>query len=120
MVNAIQEALRGLCEHADVRGAAVVTPDGLVAASEMVEELAADVVAGLASYLMITADRSLGEGCYGPCERLTIDAEHGKVVLVALEDSYLVVLLDAFSPGHGAGGAVDAVATRLRGAARLS
>lgn len=120
MVNTIQEALRGLCDHADVRGAAVVTLDGLVAASEMVEELAADVVAGLASYLMVTADRSLGEGCYGPCERLTVDAEHGKVVLVALEDSYLVVLLDASSSGHSCDGAIEAVATRLRGAARLS
>ena len=110
-MNTIQAALRGLCEHSEVGGAAVVTPDGLVAASELVEGLAADVVAGLASYLMVSADRSLGEGRYGACERLTIEAERGKVVLVALADSYLVVLLNALTSGQGPNAAIDAVAS---------
>lgn len=120
MVNRIQEVLRELCGRADVRGAAVVTLDGLVAASELVEGMAADVVAGLASYLATTADRSLQEGGFGPCRRMSVDAEHGVVVLVALEDSYLVVLIDASATDRVPDDAIDAVAARLRDAAHLS
>ena len=65
-----------------MRGAAVVTADGLVAASSVATGLDPEVISGLASYLMMTTNRSLGEGGYGACTRLMLNATHGKAVLV--------------------------------------
>ncbi len=115
----IQEVISELKCAPGVRGAAVVTSDGLVAASALATGLDADVIAGLASYMMMATARSLREGGYGPCTRLMLNATHGKAVLVELEDSYLVVLFDQFAEVEQADVEVDDAVERIQQATRL-
>ena len=93
-MNQLQEALTGVLVTPDVRGAAVVTADGLVAASALGPELDPDALAGVASFLVVTTDRSLVEGGYGSSDRLTVRAAAGQAVLSKIGDSYLVVIYD--------------------------
>ena len=93
-MNRLQEALTGVLVTSDVRGAAVVTADGLVAASALAADVEPDALAGVASFLMATTDRSLIEGGYGPVDRLAVRAAAGQAVLSRLDDCYLVVLYD--------------------------
>lgn len=115
----IQDILEALRRAPGARGAAVVTSDGLVAAAALPAGVEADVVGGLASYLMLTTGRSLQEGGYGPCGRLVLNATHGKAVVVRLEDSYLVALFDQFADVAAAGQRAEQAAAQVREAARL-
>ena len=116
----IQDAIAELRHAPGVRGAAVVTADGLVAASSLATGLDPDVIAGLSSYLMMTTNRSLDEGGYGVCTKLLLNATHGKAVLVQLDDSYLVVLFDQFAEIDQADREVDEAVNRIRRASRLA
>lgn len=116
----IQDAITELRHAPGVRGAAVVTSDGLVAASSLATGLDSDALAGLASYLMMTTNRSLSEGSYGACEKLLLNATHGKAVFVALDDSYLIVLFDQFAEVAQADREVDETVARIRRASRLA
>jgi predicted regulator of Ras-like GTPase activity (Roadblock/LC7/MglB family) len=115
----IHEAVGDLRRVSGVKGAAVVTTDGLIAASALEAGLGTDVVAGLASYLMMTTNKSLGEGSLGGCARLSLHATHGKAILVDLTDSYLVVLFDQFADPSSARKEIDEAAVRIRLASRL-
>lgn len=118
-MNKIQEILEELQRGPGVRGAAVVTHDGLIAAAALADGVEPDVVGGLASYLMMTTGRSLREGGYGACRRLVLNATHGKAVLTQLDDSYLVVLMDQFVELAAVERALEGATARLRDAARL-
>jgi len=116
----IQDAVAELRHAPGVKGAAVVTDDGLVAASSVATGLDPDVISGLSSYLMMTTNRSLTEGNYGGCSKLLLNATHGKAVFVQLEDSYLVVLFDQFAEIDQADREVDDAVARIRRASRLA
>ncbi|HEB53361.1 MAG TPA: hypothetical protein ENI87_08925 [bacterium] len=116
----INDAIAELRHAPGVKGAAVVTADGLVAASSLATGLDAEVISGLASYLMMTTNRSLDEGGYGLCSKLLLNATHGKAVLVQLDDSYLVVLFDQFAEIAQADREVDGAVARIRRASRLA
>lgn len=116
----IQDAVAELRHAPGVKGAAVVTDDGLVAASSVASGLDPDVISGLSSYLMMTTNRSLSEGSYGGCSKLLLNATHGKAVFVQLEDSYLVVLFDQFAEIDQADREVDDAVARIRRASRLA
>ena len=116
----IQDAIAELRHAAGVRGAAVVTSDGLVAASSLATGLDSDVISGLSSYLMMMTNRSLDEGGYGACTKLLLNATHGKAVFVQLDDSYLVVVFDQFAEIEQADREVDEAAERIRRASRLT
>ena len=103
-----------------VKGAAVVTGDGLVASASLATGLDAEVVAGLASYLMMATNRSLAEGGLPAAKKLVLNATHGKAAFVRLDDSYLVVLFDQFAEVSQADREVDHAATRIRRASRLA
>lgn len=116
----IHDAISELRHAPGVRGAAFVTEDGLVATASLATGLDEDVVAGLTSYLMMTANRSLEEGGYAACEKLLLNATHGKAVFVRLDDSYLVVLFDQFAEIVQADREVDEAVSRIRRASRLA
>lgn len=116
----IQDAVAELRHAPGVKGAAVVTDDGLVAASSLATGLDPEVISGLSSYLMMTTNRSLVEGSYGKCSKLLLNATHGKAVLVQLDDSYLVVLFDQFAEIEQADREVDDAVARIRRASRLA
>ena len=116
----IQDAVVELRHAPGVRGAAVVTNDGLVAASSQASGLDPEVISGLSSYLMMTTNRSLTEGNYGGCSKLLLNATHGKAVFVQLEDSYLVGLFDQFAEISQADREVEDAVARIRRASRLT
>ena len=116
----IHEAVAELRTAKGVKGAAVLTMDGLVAAASLEASLIADVLAGLSSYLLMTTNKSLKEGGMGGCARLTLHATNGKAVFVDLTDAYLVVMFDQFADIAAATKQINEVAVRIRRASRLS
>jgi predicted regulator of Ras-like GTPase activity (Roadblock/LC7/MglB family) len=118
-MNKMQELLVGLRRAPGVKGAAVLTTDGLVAASSLDAACNADALAGLASYLLVTTDRALREGAMGACARVTVHASNGKALFVDLDGTSLVVLFDQFAEPAAARREVDDAAARLRRLQRL-
>ena len=116
----IQEAVDELRRAPGVKGVAVVTSDGLVAAQSLASGLDGDVVSGLSSYLMMTANRSLEEGGYGPCGKLLLNATHGKAVFLRIDGNHLVVVFDQFAEIVQADREVEQAAERIRTAAQIS
>jgi len=116
----INDAIAELRHAPGVKGAAVITNDGLVAAASLATGLDGDVISGLSSYLMLTTNRSLSEGGYGACTKLLLNSTHGKAVFVQLDESYLVVLFDQFAEISQADREVDEAVTRIRRASRLA
>lgn len=116
----IHEMLTELRRTPGIKGAAVLTADGLVAAESLDERYRSEVVAGLTSYLLMTTNRSLREGGLGDCSQFVLHATHGKAVFVALEQAYLVVMFDQFADLQGARQEVVDVAQRIRRSARMA
>ena len=110
----IKEALVALRGTPGVKGAALLTADGLVAASSLDEACNTDALAGLASYLMTSTNRALQEGAMGACARVTIQASNGKALIVDIADSTLVVVFDQFADVGAARGPVDDAVARIR------
>lgn len=116
----IHDAVVELRRTPGVKGAAVLTLDGLVAAASLDSTLGADALAGLASYMLMSANKCLAEGGLGAAARLTLHATHGKAVFVDLTDSYLVVMFDQFTDVTQARKEIDDAAIRIRRASRMS
>ncbi len=115
----IQEMLVELRRTPGIKGAAVLTFDGLVAAESLDERYRSEVVAGLTSYLLMTTNRSLREGGLGDCAQFVLHATHGKAVFVALEQAYLVVMFDQFADLGAARKEVQDAAHRIRRSTRM-
>lgn len=115
----IQEALAGLRSTPGVKGVALLTADGLVAAAALDAACDAEALAGLASYLMTSTNRALQEGAMGPCARVTIQASNGKAQIVEMPESSLVVLFDQFADVAAARRPVDETVARIRRLATL-
>ncbi len=116
----IHDAVAEVRRAPGVKGAAVLTLDGLVAAASLDETLNGDALAGLASYLLMSTNKCLTEGAMGGCARLTLHATHGKAIFVDLGDSTLVVVFDQFSDVERARKDIDDAAMRIRRASRLA
>ena len=120
MSGRIQEAVAELHRLPGVKGAAVITMDGLIAASSLDEVFAGDVLAGLASYLQMTTNRCLEAAGMGPSAYLVLHATHGKATLTRLEESCLVVLFDQFADPSQTRREVQEAAGRIRRASRIA
>jgi predicted regulator of Ras-like GTPase activity (Roadblock/LC7/MglB family) len=116
----IHDAVKDLRRAPGVKGAALLTTDGLVAAASLEEGMASEALAGLASYLLMSTNKTLAEGGMGACSRMTLHATHGKAVFVDLTDSYLVVMFDQFTDVARARKEIDEAALRIRRASRLA
>lgn len=103
-----------------VKGAALITNDGLVVASSLDESFQDDVIAGLTSYLLMTTRRCLAEGGLGKASHYVLTATHGKTILVAVEDSTLVVVLDQFADVQQTRREAQEAAQRIRRASRIA
>jgi predicted regulator of Ras-like GTPase activity (Roadblock/LC7/MglB family) len=115
----IHEIVTDLQACPGVKGALVLTQDGLVAASALREEAAGETLAGMASWLAMTAGKVLREGGMGGMSRLWVHATHGKAVLVDLGKSCLVVMLDQFADPERTTPEIDDAVLRIRRASRL-
>jgi predicted regulator of Ras-like GTPase activity (Roadblock/LC7/MglB family) len=116
----IHDAVAELRRAPGVKGAAVLTLDGLVAAASLDDAVGSEALAGLSSYLLMSTNKCLTEGGMGACGRLTLTATHGKAVFVDMTDSYLVVMFDQFTDVAMARKEIDDAAVRIRRASRLS
>jgi predicted regulator of Ras-like GTPase activity (Roadblock/LC7/MglB family) len=93
----IQELLEDLNLREGVFGSAVATADGILVASALRDRFHDDVVTGLASFLVWTTRRALGQDDVR-IERFVMHATHGKLVIVDIGDAFLVVISDQFAP----------------------
>ena len=118
-MNSIQESLTELRRAPGVKGCVFVTADGLVVAEALGNKYREDVIAGLASYLMMTTSKVLSEGGIERFDQFTVHSAHGKVIFVDLDGSVLVVLLDQFADLQASRGEVRGAAQRLRRSARM-
>ncbi len=103
-----------------VKGAALITNDGLVVACSLAESLQSDVISGLTSYLLMTIQRCLEEGGLGKASQYVLTATHGKAVVVGIDDSSLVLMLDQFADLAVARREAAEAAQRIRRASRLA
>lgn len=118
-MSSIQGIVNSLKEAPGVKGAALVTGDGIVIASALGCELNSEVVAGLASFLITTTRRSLTEGRFGTFKRLMIQATNGKLLLLDLGESFLIVQTDQFARLTDSRAEVDAAAEALQSLSRI-
>ena len=96
-MNEIQSILGEIQRIRGVKGAGLLTADGMMVASTLGEDFLDDVVAGLSSFLISTTRRSLREGKLGDqFERFVLNSTHGKVVLMDLGEAFLVVITNQF------------------------
>jgi hypothetical protein len=116
----IQDILDSLREVPGIKGAALVTPDGIVIASSLASSLNAEVVAGLASFLITTTRRSLTEGGLGEFRRFVLQATNGKILLMDLGESFLVVHTDQFARLESSRMEVEEAAREIQRASRVS
>jgi predicted regulator of Ras-like GTPase activity (Roadblock/LC7/MglB family) len=115
----IHDALTDLRGVPGVKGAAVLTQDGLVAAASLENAASAETLAGIASWLLMTTVKILRDGGMGGMHRLVVQATHGKAVLIDLQESCLVVMLDQFTDADQAAAEIDEAALRIRRASRV-
>lgn len=119
-MNAIRDTLEELHQTPGIKGASVVSLDGLVVSEFHRGHFDSEAVAGLASFLLMTTNRSLREGGLGECSQFTLHATHGKVILTALEEAYLVVMFDQFADLKVVKQRAGEAAQRIRRSSRMS
>ena len=119
-MSSIQETLTELRQAAGIHGCVMLTNDGLVVAEALDARFRDDVVAGLASYLIMSTDRVLKEAGMSGFDQMTIHTAHGKAVFADLDGSFLVVLLDQFADLDSCRGEIQGSVQRLRRLARVS
>ncbi len=85
--------LNKLNRDADLLGSMVITPDGIMVASELGGDLEEESVAAFASSLLVTLKRGLGElqvtSGFTYC---TLNASKGKLVFFDMQKAFLVVV----------------------------
>ncbi|MBI3271040.1 MAG: roadblock/LC7 domain-containing protein [Planctomycetes bacterium] len=88
----MKKILGELNQEVGVRGSLVLTPDGMVVASNLAVDLQEDLVAAIASSALQTIRRALGQLGESGFSRLVLNATYGKMVFVDLRIAYLVVV----------------------------
>ena len=116
----IQDILLDLKETACIKSCAVITADGIMVASTVGDPERDDLIAGLTSFLTSTMRRVLQEGGLAGCSRFTMNSTHGKVVLIELGESFLVVLTDQFGKIEARMPDIQEAAHQLRRLSRIS
>lgn len=88
----MDEILERLNQAVGVKGSVVVHRDGVVVKSRLGEDLDTEEVAALASAIIRSTEKALEK--IGPEEfsRLVLTATHGKMILVNIDPTYLVVV----------------------------
>jgi predicted regulator of Ras-like GTPase activity (Roadblock/LC7/MglB family) len=119
-VSTFHETLVELRQAPGIKGAAVVTPDGLIVAHSLEARFRDDVVAGLTSFLVMTTDRCLREGQMEGMTQITLQATNGKVVFTNLDTAWMVVLLDQFADLENCRSEINQATLTLRRHSRLA
>lgn len=90
----MKRILEELNEHGGVRGSMVITQDGIMVCDALGPDLEEDVVAALASSMIMSMRRGLKAMGYDDnlCEYV-LDASDGKMVFLDMGNAFLVVVL---------------------------
>ena len=120
MSNEIHDILAKLDRVRGVKGTGLLTDDGIMVASTLGEDFLEDVVAGLSSFLISTTRRSLREAELGGMfTRFVLNSTHGKVVMLDVGESFLVVITNQFADLGACLVEIQQAGTALRRAARI-
>jgi len=92
----MDEILAELNSEVGVKGSAVMTQDGMLVKGALAPTVREEVLSALSSFLISTTRRALQECGIETFERFIITSTHGKLVLVDLGESFLVVMADQF------------------------
>lgn len=90
----MREVIQQLKSRVGVRGALVLTRDGVVVAADLCDGLQPDSVAALVSASVRQTDLAAGELGLGRAERITLTASFGRLVFVPLDELVLVVVTE--------------------------
>lgn len=116
----MRDVLKNLNTAAGVKGSLVVTPDGIVVASELSTELDEDTTAALAGNVVTQTVRLLETGQYDEMDRMILTATRGKIVIEHLGNCHLVVVTNQFINLDVTLLEISSCAQRIRGLGTLS
>ncbi len=90
----MKDVLHELNGHVGVKGGLVVTPDGMVVASEFSPDLDAETTAALVSGLITGLRGVLRISSAAPLQRMLLTATRGRIAIESIGNAFLVVLTD--------------------------
>jgi len=90
----MKEVLSELNQEVGVKGAMVLTHDGVVVTAEIAPPLHSDQVAAIASNSIKDINASLKEMGASPFSKFIFNSTYGKMVFLETGTAYLVVVLD--------------------------
>ena len=76
-----------------IKGSMAVAPDGMIVASEL-SGIEDETAAAMASRMILTTKRSLDKLNFGDISQLVLTSTHGKIVLVAAGNAFLLAMVD--------------------------
>lgn len=92
----MREVLKKLNTTPGIKGSLVLTPDGIVVASELSSELDEDTTAALVGNVVTQTTRLLAIGRYPSMDSMILTATRGKIVIQNCENCFLVVVTNQF------------------------
>lgn len=92
----MRQILESLNDELGVKGSLVMSPDGVVVTAVLGETLDEEAIAALVSMLLLTLNSGVRENDFRRFDTFVLAANYGKLVVVNLEHSYLVVITDQF------------------------
>jgi len=90
----VKRILAELVENVGVRGAAVVTRDGMLVASALTGELDDDGIAALGASLVLRTVKALDRLAIDGIERMIVLGSRGKIILVDIGSTFLIAVTD--------------------------
>ncbi|MEQ8766575.1 MAG: roadblock/LC7 domain-containing protein [Planctomycetota bacterium] len=116
----MREILESLNDELGVKGSLVMSPDGVVVTALLGETLDEEAIAALVSMLLLTLNSVVRENELETFDTFVLAANYGKLVVVNLDHSYLVVITDQFIKLDLTRVEIASAAERIRKRGRLS
>lgn len=110
----MRSILKRLNDVVGVKGSLVLTRDGIVVASHLSKSLSEDLVAAMASNVIMATRRSLEKHGMRHFARLTLVASHGKMVFTDTGPAFLVVVMDRNVELGPVGIEIESASMRIR------
>ena len=115
----MRSILKRLNDVAGVKGSLVVAPDGIVVAAHLAKSLEEDLVAAMATSVILATRRALDVHAMRSFTRLTLVSSRGKMVFTDAGPAFLVVVMDRNVDLGPAGIEIESAAMRIRQAGEI-
>ncbi len=119
-MSSMSDILAELRDSVAVKGCLLMMHDGIVVTEVLEDHLDADQVSGLTSFLTSTLRRTLSEAAMGGFTSFTVHSTHGKILVVDIGESYLVMLTNQFGKLDMSMPEIQEAALQLRRLSRIS